>query len=95
MIVAGAEGFVKGQYRKFNIKSADLAPGDDYAMMREVLTRRFKRIADAEVLDDIENEVANSRPRPRGLRPAPAAGCRDRRPIGRRPTYFPTGPIWC
>lgn len=46
MIVAGPEGFVKGQYRKFNIKSADLTPGDDYAMMREVLTRRFKRIAD-------------------------------------------------
>ncbi len=45
MIVAGAEGFVKGQYRKFNIKSADLTPGDDYAMMREVLTRRFKRLA--------------------------------------------------
>ena len=45
MIVAGPEGFVKGQYRKFNIKSPDTAPGDDYAMMREVLTRRFKRIA--------------------------------------------------
>lgn len=45
MIVAGPEGFVKGQYRKFNIKSADLAPGDDYGMMREVLSRRFKRLA--------------------------------------------------
>ncbi len=44
MIVAGAEGFVKNQYRKFNMKSADLAPGDDYAMMREVLSRRFKRL---------------------------------------------------
>jgi excinuclease ABC subunit C len=44
MIVAGPEGFIKNQYRKFNIKSADLAPGDDYAMMREVLTRRFKRL---------------------------------------------------
>ena len=50
MIVAGPEGFVKGQYRKFNIKSPDTAPGDDYAMMREVLTRRFKRIADADAL---------------------------------------------
>lgn len=58
MIVAGAEGFVKGQYRKFNIKSGDIAPGDDYAMMREVLTRRFRRIADADVLDEIEAEVA-------------------------------------
>ncbi len=43
-IVAGAEGFVKSAYRKFNIKRADLAPGDDYAMMREVLTRRFTRL---------------------------------------------------
>ena len=72
MIVAGAEGFVKGQYRKFNIKSPDLAPGDDYAMMREVLTRRFKRIADAEVLDDIENEVAELEAETAGLEPAPA-----------------------
>ena len=44
MIVAGAEGFAKSQYRKFNIRSADLTPGDDFAMMREVLTRRFKRL---------------------------------------------------
>ena len=44
MIVAGPEGFVKGQYRKFNIKSEGLTPGDDYAMMREVLERRFKRL---------------------------------------------------
>ena len=44
MIVAGPEGFRKSQYRKFNIRSADLTPGDDFAMMREVLTRRFKRL---------------------------------------------------
>jgi excinuclease ABC subunit C len=44
MIVAGADGFVKNQYRKFNIKSEGLTPGDDYAMMREVLQRRFKRL---------------------------------------------------
>jgi excinuclease ABC subunit C len=44
MIVAGPDGFVKGQYRKFNIRSEDIAPGDDYAMMREVLTRRFSRL---------------------------------------------------
>jgi excinuclease ABC subunit C len=44
MIVAGPEGFVKSQYRKFNIKSADLTPGDDFGMMREVLTRRFSRL---------------------------------------------------
>lgn len=40
MIVEGEEGFVKNAYRKFNIKQADAA--DDYGMMREVLTRRFK-----------------------------------------------------
>jgi excinuclease ABC subunit C len=44
MIVAGPDGFVKGQYRTFNIKSETLTPGDDYAMMREVLTRRFSRL---------------------------------------------------
>ena len=44
MIVAGPEGFAKGQYRKFNIKSQDITPGDDYGMMREVLTRRFSRL---------------------------------------------------
>jgi excinuclease ABC subunit C len=44
MIVAGADGFRKSQYRKFNIRSADLTPGDDFAMMHEVLTRRFKRL---------------------------------------------------
>jgi excinuclease ABC subunit C len=49
MIVAGPDGFVKGQYRKFNIKSQNLTPGDDYAMMREVLTRRYKRLAASEM----------------------------------------------
>ncbi len=44
MIVAGPEGFRKNQYRKFNIRSSDLTPGDDYGMMREVLERRFKRL---------------------------------------------------
>jgi excinuclease ABC subunit C len=44
MIVAGPEGLHKNQYRRFNIKSADIAPGDDFGMMREVLTRRFKRL---------------------------------------------------
>jgi excinuclease ABC subunit C len=44
MIVSGPNGFEKGEYRKFNIRSTELTPGDDYAMMREVLTRRFSRL---------------------------------------------------
>ena len=44
MIVAGPEGFMKNHYRKFNIKGEDITPGDDFGMMKEVLTRRFKRL---------------------------------------------------
>ena len=44
MIVAGPEGFVKSQYRKFNIRGDDLTPGDDFGMMKEVLMRRFQRL---------------------------------------------------
>ncbi len=44
MIVAGPDGYEKNQYRKFNIKNEDLVPGDDFGMMREVMTRRFKRL---------------------------------------------------
>ncbi|MFP7571005.1 excinuclease ABC subunit UvrC [Marivita sp. S2033] len=44
MIVAGPDGFLNNQYRKFNIKGDDLTPGDDFGMMKEVLTRRFKRL---------------------------------------------------
>jgi excinuclease ABC subunit C len=44
MIVAGAEGFLKSQYRKFNIKSEAGANSDDFGMMKEVLTRRFERL---------------------------------------------------
>jgi excinuclease ABC subunit C len=43
MIVAGPEGFLKGAYRKWNIKRPETAPGDDFAMMREVFSRRFAR----------------------------------------------------
>src|SRR5262249_24447708 len=60
MIVAGPEGLVKNQYRKFNIKTEGLTPGDDYAMMREVLTRRMKRL----LLDEAEAPGAD------GVRPA-------------------------
>ena len=44
MIVAGPAGLMKQHYRTFNIKSEELAPGDDYGMMREVLRRRFSRL---------------------------------------------------
>jgi excinuclease ABC subunit C len=45
MVVAGPDGFQKNQYRKFNIKGTELTPGDDYGMMKEVLRRRFARLA--------------------------------------------------
>jgi excinuclease ABC subunit C len=70
MIVAGGEGFVKNQYRKFNMRSADLAPGDDYAMMREVLTRRFKRL----VLDEAQAPTAAEAPGPAALSATPLEG---------------------
>ncbi len=44
MIVAGSDGFLKNQYRKFNIRGDDLTPGDDFGMMKEVLNRRFRRL---------------------------------------------------
>ncbi|MDQ0463431.1 excinuclease ABC subunit C [Caulobacter ginsengisoli] len=59
MVVAGPEGFQKNQYRKFNIKSTELTPGDDYGMMREVLRRRFARMVKEE-----ETGEAVSSPRP-------------------------------
>jgi excinuclease ABC subunit C len=52
MVVAGPEGFVKGQYRKFNIKSTEITPGDDFGMMKEVMTRRFSRLIKEEGLPD-------------------------------------------
>ncbi|MEP9351568.1 excinuclease ABC subunit UvrC [Xanthobacter sp. KR7-225] len=66
MIVAGPEGFAKGQYRKFNIKSADLTPGDDFGMMREVLRRRFARLM---------------KEAPRGARAEQAPGMESRSPL--------------
>jgi len=57
MVVAGADGFIKNQYRKFNIKSSDLTPGDDYGMMREVLQRRFKRLMSAAPAPKENDEV--------------------------------------
>jgi len=62
MIVTGSEGFAKKQYRTFNIKSQELTPGDDFGMMREVLTRRFSRLLrehpEASDIADPENDLA-------------------------------------
>jgi excinuclease ABC subunit C len=59
MVVAGPEGFAKSQYRKFNIKSDSITPGDDFGMMKEVLERRFKRlIAEAPKGEDAADEAA-------------------------------------
>jgi excinuclease ABC subunit C len=55
MIVAGAEGLSKKHYRTFNIRSRTLTPGDDFGMMREVLTRRFARLS-AESPPGVEDE---------------------------------------
>jgi excinuclease ABC subunit C len=55
MIVAGEEGLSKKHYRTYNIRSTDITPGDDFGMMREVLTRRFTRLAN-ESAPDVETD---------------------------------------
>jgi excinuclease ABC subunit C len=60
MIVAGPEGFVKNQYRKFNIRSKDITPGDDFGMMKEVLKRRFTRL----LRESPKEGIADSEPSP-------------------------------
>ncbi|MER9289640.1 excinuclease ABC subunit UvrC [Mesorhizobium sp. M0618] len=73
MVVAGPEGFVKNQYRKFNIRSTEITPGDDFGMMREVMERRFSRLlkehgdvpaGDAVdgSADDMEDDISGSFP---------------------------------
>ncbi|BCG89230.1 UvrABC system protein C [Mesorhizobium sp. 113-3-9] len=75
MVVAGPEGFVKNQYRKFNIRSTEITPGDDFGMMREVMERRFSRLlkehgdvavaddaAAGEAADDIDDDISGSFP---------------------------------
>ena len=58
MIVSGPRGFSKTHYRTYNIQSTAITPGDDYGMMREVMTRRFSRLLKdvprPEVLEDPE-----------------------------------------
>jgi excinuclease ABC subunit C len=61
MVVAGPSGFMKAHYRTFNIKSTDITPGDDYGMMREVLTRRFARLA-KEAEKDSDPEAFPAKP---------------------------------
>ena len=82
MIVAGPEGFVKAAYRKFNIKSQAITPGDDFAMMREVLTRRFKRLVETGA-DAAEGDDATG-----GVSVAPDAPI----PEDERPDVFPDKP---
>jgi excinuclease ABC subunit C len=61
MVVAGPAGFMKAHYRTFNIKSTEITPGDDYGMMREVLTRRFARLA-KDVEKDADPEAFPAKP---------------------------------
>ncbi|WP_414710214.1 excinuclease ABC subunit UvrC [Pseudorhodoplanes sp.] len=82
MIVAGPEGFVKNQYRKFNIRSEELTPGDDFGMMREMLERRFKRLLNehprAPRPQPVDGEAAPS--------PASTEASADVQPIGEQDT---------
>lgn len=61
MIVAGPAGFMKAHYRTFNIKGSEITPGDDYAMMREVLTRRLSRVAKSDE-SDADGEAFPAKP---------------------------------
>ncbi len=84
MIVAGPEGLRKNQYRKFNIRSADLTPGDDFGMMREVLERRFKRL-----MNEARRAEASASPQSSDDRPAVPDGpiadhLSDLLPVGER-----------
>jgi excinuclease ABC subunit C len=67
MVVAGPEGFVKNQYRKFNIRSEAITPGDDFGMMREVMERRLSRLLKedglpgAEIPEESDDEIVTER----------------------------------
>ncbi len=81
MIVAGPEGFKKNQYRKFNIRSADLTPGDDFGMMREVMNRRFKRLMQESPRNGAPGDVApvlpDALPLPKAQIPEQGAGVEE------------------
>jgi excinuclease ABC subunit C len=74
MIVAGAEGFNKNQYRKFNLRSVELTPGDDFGMMREVLERRFKRLLAEAPNQGTGEPPPLGRPLPQGEKVSERAG---------------------
>ena len=86
MIVAGPDGFMKAHYRTFNIKGEDLTPGDDFGMMREVLRRRFTRLAkeDEGANQDPRGFSAATRPHPDRRRQGPVRGDADRARRSRR-----------
>ncbi len=83
-IVAGPDGFDKRSYRTFNIKTTDLTPGDDYAMMREVLRRRLTRLVKAR--EEMENRLQADDGDSEDVSDAP-----DARPAaaGRKPDAWP------
>ncbi|WP_455466620.1 excinuclease ABC subunit UvrC [Bartonella sp. B39] len=57
MIVAGQMGFIKSEYRKFNIRSTDITPGDDFGMMKEVIKRRFSHLIKEHDLSQRNNNI--------------------------------------
>ncbi len=84
MIVAGPEGFAKNQYRKFNIRTEGLTPGDDFGMMREVLTRRFRRLLNEHGLPAGETAASDEGTHPSPL-PSPHGRGSRACPLRRRP----------
>ena len=85
MVVAGPEGFVKNQYRKFNIRSTEITPGDDFGMMREVMQRRFSRL----IREHEKPDEAATEPVPDD-EDASQAGCAGL--AGRHPDRWRPGP---
>jgi excinuclease ABC subunit C len=85
MVAAGPEGFIKGQYRKWNIKNPDTAPGDDFAMMREVMERRFGRLLDLEA-DRVERNRVTG---PLSATDRPLDVARGERDFGDRDETYP------
>ena len=110
MIVAGPDGFDKNQYRKFNIKDDSLTPGDDFGMMKEVLTRRFQRLLkedperstgtwpDLLLIDGGQGQVSAVREimDALGVSDIPMVGVAkgEDRDAGKRNSTVPENPLW-